>query len=193
MNNSYVPNDEHYREQWALELMGVPAAWARVGETPSIVDVAIIDCGVMDGHEDVPRPWTAHSEVYNDTRDDEDHGTLIAGTVGAYRNNKIGIAGIANIRIHSFKFCSAQVLPSANRAARAIVQAAKRVEPQVIVLAWDVGYNTAALTEAIADVEDVAVVVTAAGNHSLNNDLYPNWPANHGKMRHVITVMATDA
>jgi subtilisin family serine protease len=192
--SKYTPNDELFREQWALERLRAPSAWDRVGPTPPIVDVAIIDSGVADGHEDLPRPWTAHSEVYNDTRDDEDHGTLIAGTVGAFRDNRGGIAGIANIRIHSFKFCSAQVLPSANRAAKAIAEAAKLVQPpQVIVLAWDAGYNTNELTDAIADVEDVSVVVTAAGNHSLDNDKYPNWPANHGKdMRHVITVMATD-
>jgi subtilisin family serine protease len=52
-------------------------------------------------------------------------------------------------------------------------------------------------------VKEQVVVVIAAGNWSLDNDKYHNWPANYGRkmkpdeskyveMKHVITVMASD-
>ena len=61
-----------------------------------------------------------------------------------------------------------------------------------MLLAWDAWFTTPQLGAAIESASE-AVFVVAAGNESLNNDLYPNWPANHGPMKNVITVMATDA
>jgi thermitase len=182
-----IPKDA----KWPWEGLEAARAWACVKRNRQPVVVAVIDSGVADNHADLQQYLLPALTVIGETRDDDDHGTLIAGTiVGA----SLGVDASDKLRIRSVKFCSEQVLPDPNCGARAI-ELALDADPRadVIVLAWDVGYNTPALQQAIdrAGREDV-IVVTAAGNESLDNDLYTNWPANYGKCDHVITVMATD-
>lgn len=71
-----------------------------VSSFPNIgnVIVAVIDNGIYKSHEDLPvydKSDDAHagkspSELYGD------HGTAVAGVIGATANNKKGVAGVAS-------------------------------------------------------------------------------------------------
>jgi subtilisin family serine protease len=191
------PNDEFFSEQWALAHLDVPAAWDCLGPNPSDVIVAVVDTGIDDNHEDLQPCLLGSLTTVDILRDDDDHGTQVAGTIGSVTGNGKGIAGAAEVKILSVKFCSQQVIPDPDMGAQAIRDAADFLptdtRPRVINLSWDVSYSSPALHSAItyAGVRG-ALVVVAAGNESLDIDRHPNWPANYGNMSHVVTVMATD-
>jgi thermitase len=184
-----IPDDRLYPKQWAWDRLGARAAWECIEPKAYPITVAVVDTGVADNHAAL-RPYLLKPRtVIGETRDDDDHGTLVTGTIVAAT---LGVAAPANLRILPVKFCSQQVFPSPGYGALAITEATKaRVD--VIVLAWDVGYDTPELEKAIKAAGSAGVVVViAAGNESLDNDKYRNWPANYGRLDHVITVMATD-
>lgn len=191
------PNDPYFSEQEALTQLNAPAGWACIPPDAPEVIVAVVDSGIADNHADLQARVLPPQTVLNILRDDDDHGTLVAGTTAAITNNNTGIAGAAPAKVLSVKFCSEQCWPDPRFGAEAIHIAANFKEgskhPGVIVLAWDVGYNRNELQVAMEEARSKdAVVVVAAGNHSLDNDRHANWPANHGSMNNVITVMATD-
>jgi subtilisin family serine protease len=183
--------DVHSRDVWPFERLRVTGTHLLgPDEEGPEVTVAVVDSGIAEDQSIGSRSPT-RTAIEGHTRDDEDHGTLVANTVQLLTGSRGRAIGAPKVNMVSVKFCSPQVLPSADRAADAITRVAE-MKPHVMVLAWDVGYRTSRLTKAIEDLGDDTVVVVAAGNHAMDNDRYPNWPANYGHLDHVITVMATD-
>jgi subtilisin family serine protease len=186
-----------FPQEWAWKSVGADEAWRLLNQQKPIrhpVLVALIDSGIAHDHQDL-REYLLPPETVlrdGDTRDDDDHGTLVAGTIVAACRP---VLHPSILKILSVKFCSQQAWPSPARASDAICRAIDRLEsrPGVIVLAWDVAHGSPALDAAIEKAGEAdAVVVVAAGNMSLDNDKHKNWPASHGDRDHVITVMATD-
>jgi len=105
----YTPNDPQYPNQWALPKVGAPAAW-NISRGSSSVRVAIVDCGVFSqatnraagdgqaGHPDLRgrvgfnQDFTGSSTGFDDYCN---HGTHVAGIVGAAGNNGVGVSGLA--------------------------------------------------------------------------------------------------
>jgi uncharacterized protein (TIGR03382 family) len=110
-----TPNDPLYDYMWHLETIGAPAMWdVTTGSTAS--RVGVVDTGTLFNHEDLAGKqgtgfdFVSDSSASNDGngRDsdatdagddcqgegDSFHGTHVAGTILANRNNGIGIAGI---------------------------------------------------------------------------------------------------
>lgn len=157
------------------------------------VIVAVVDSGV-NRHEDLEAHvlyGQAYSVIAGDKlRDDDDHGTQIAGMICAVVDD--ASTGKSGLKVLPIKFCSQQVPPHPDNAAAAIEHAVEN-GAQVIVLAWDCGFKTARLDTAIENANGSALIVAAAGNHGMDNDRFPNWPANYSKGNdHVVTVMAID-
>lgn len=96
----FTLNSKNVDKQWALTSAGFVQAWGKtVGSIETIV--AIIDTGVDQTHEDlfgtkfiVGFDILGKKEITVGTNtDDNGHGTLIAGILGATSNNGKGIAG----------------------------------------------------------------------------------------------------
>ncbi len=90
-------------DDWGLQRIGAPAAWER---SQGDVLVAVVDSGTDEGHEDLASGleaghsfWSGSSRqldaVYEDRYRVLDHGTHVAGTIGARGGNRVGTVGVA--------------------------------------------------------------------------------------------------
>jgi serine protease len=130
----------------------------------------------------------------NNPYDSNDHGTYVAGVMGAMGNNGTGIAGVDwNVQMMPIKFLDAsgngtvsQYIAGLNYA---VAHGAK-----IVNNSWTGADPSAALTAAIQNAQAHGVIfVAAAGNSGTNNDSYPVYPANYStSLNNVVTVAATD-
>lgn len=96
-----VPNDAGYPNQWAPPLLGLEPSWDIPGR--GRIRVAVIDTGVQMGHPEF-MGRIVFDDGYGDFDSGEapgagtdfDHGTHVAGIIGAIRDNAIGVAGWSN-------------------------------------------------------------------------------------------------
>ncbi len=96
------PNDPHFGKQWNLKSVCAQQAWEKLGSPAQKVGVAVVDDGFKVDHPDLAGNIVSGS-AYNSYKNNSDvspvlgnHGTHVAGIVGAVANNGIGIAGAAN-------------------------------------------------------------------------------------------------
>jgi thermitase len=116
-----LPNDARFGELYALDNTGqtggspdadidAPEGWSQAGmggfPQSGGVRVGIVDTGIDQTHEDLRGKTVACAQsrgflVFGGSiregscADDNDHGTHVAGTVGAIANNGVGIAGVS--------------------------------------------------------------------------------------------------
>ncbi|MDP9021304.1 MAG: S8 family serine peptidase, partial [Actinomycetota bacterium] len=180
-----------------------PEAWAITDGAPETI-VAVIDTGVDIGHPDLaPRVWhNPGEEAGNGVDDDHNglvddvtgwdfanddasvydspdadwHGTHVAGTVAATLDEK-GVVGVAPaVTVLPLKFIGADGWGHLSDAVAA-VEYAGQAGARIINASWGyVGPSSAALEAAMSESE--AVVVAAAGNEGVDNDLIASQPAN---------------
>jgi subtilisin family serine protease len=89
------PNDPFWSDQWGLRLTHFPKGWS-VTRGSSRVVVAVLDTGVDATQPDLRGAVGAGYDFVNadsDPRDDNGHGTAVAGVVAARGGNGIGLAG----------------------------------------------------------------------------------------------------
>jgi subtilisin family serine protease len=205
-----VVDDPLYRFQWALGRIGAEPAWQHVLATldlaaPGVV-VAVADSGIHVGHPDLA------GHIWDDgfgrhginlltgsfnVIDTDGHGTQLAGTIGALSNNTLGIAAVEwPVRLMAVKFLDVRNPPTTLSGTIAIWWAVVQ-RAQVIVTAWGVGFPSWTLQVALwfAAAANV-VIIAAAGNDGLDNDLLPTYPASFGgppyNLTNVVSVMASD-
>lgn len=193
------------------------AGWDAAAAAGEVI-VAVADEGVQFDHPDLAaRMWTNTAEIPGNAIDDDgdgfvddvqgwdflnedrtvydsvadDHGTHVAGTIGAAWGNGVGVAGVAPAaRIMPLKF-----LGSAGGSSSDAVEAiAYAVDHGARVINMSFGSDTYsdALCDAIAYAAgEGVVVVAAAGNNGRDTDLAPHWPSSCPEPS-MITVAATD-
>ena len=187
--------------------------------TSSNVVVAVIDTGVDYNHPDLASNiWLNDDEVpgdgidndgngyIDDTRgwnfvsnnnnpmDDNNHGTHVAGTIGAVGNNQRGVVGVAwDVDIMPLKFLSATGSGVLSHAVSAI-DYANRNGAKVINASWGGGGFSSALQSAIQRFQNAGgIFVAAAGNESSNNASTAAYPANYPGVISVAASTRTDA
>jgi subtilisin family serine protease/subtilase family serine protease len=204
--------------------IGADSAWMlSTGSTDYVV--AIVDSGVDYTHPDLrPNLWAAPSAftvtvagqtiscpagTYGfdaigrtcDPMDDHNHGTHVAGTIGAAGANGVGVAGVNwTARMMALRFVdqsghgtTADAIAALEFAiaVRRHFSASGQADVRVLSNSW----GTRAYSQALADTIAAAAAenmlfVAAAGNSGYSNDLLPMYPASYA-LPNVIAVAAT--
>jgi len=201
-----TPNDPGVAKQWALNAISASAAWGVTTGTGNTI-VAVIDTGIDYTHPDLAaniwvNPDKTAPDKYgydfanndNDPRDDNGHGTHVAGIIGATGNNGLGVTGInQHTKLMALKFMDANGNGFTSDAIRAIDYAIKH-GAKILNNSWGGNLPDASLQAAIARAQAAGVIfVVAAGNESANNDTNISYPTQYGRtLNNVISVAATD-
>ena len=111
--------------------------------------------------------------------DNDNHGTHIAGIIGATANNEEGIVGVAsnvNIQIMSLKIHGGTTSSGSISDAIQAIRYAEAMGADICNLSWGTTNYSQALELVIR--ESSMLFVTAAGNTGQNNNSTPVFPAN---------------
>lgn len=196
--------------------IGVVPAWdITTGSTN--VTVAVIDTGIRYTHQDLAsQMWRNPGEIpgngidddqdgfvdnifginaitnSGDPLDDNNHGTHVAGTIGAASNNGSPHVGVAwRVRLMACKFLDASGSGYTSDAIDCINFAVNK-GAKILNNSWGGGGYSQALHDAIAAARDAGVLfVAAAGNSARDTDAFPNFPSCYD-LENVISVAALD-
>jgi subtilisin family serine protease len=202
------------------------AAWAAGRTGSSSVYIGVIDEGIQYTHPDLSgqvwtNPFDAADGVDNDGNgyvDDirgwdfanndnsiydggnkgnlDDHGTHVAGTIGA-KSNGSGVVGVNwNVTLISAKFLGRNGGTTANavRAVDYLTNLKTRHGLNIVASnnSWGGGGYSQALYDAIARANAANILfIAAAGNSGTNNDTTASYPSNYD-LPNVIAVAAID-
>ncbi|HVZ61488.1 MAG TPA: S8 family serine peptidase [Terriglobales bacterium] len=221
------PNDNLFNQQWALSNTGQRVhlslgqagadikavdAWTITTGSPSIV-VGVVDTGIDYNHPDLAaNVWNnpggiggcaAGTHGFNaisgacDPRDDNYHGTHVAGILGAVGNNGQGVVGVNwNTSIMGLKALDATgngTIADVIRAIEFAIQAKQAgINIRVLTASWSLQDFSQALLDEMARAESNDImIVAAAGNAAANNGTTAIYPANF-KTGNLISVAASD-
>lgn len=164
-----LPNDPYFKNQWHLQSIHAPEAWAlSVGSDK--ITVAVLDDGVDLKHADLKDKLV---KGYDFMEHDEDpqpdaedaHGTCCAGLIAAATDNNIGMAGIAwHAKIMPLRILGPKNWAGADGVAQAFLFA-KEHGAKVLSNSWGVNIPINQIADAIDTVTEAGcLVIFAAGN-----------------------------
>jgi subtilisin family serine protease len=207
---AFTPNDAYYTTdpyaslgQWGIRKALVDRGWDLVRGSPSIT-VAILDTGIDPDHPDLAGATVPGAAFITQpssgceagvTRDDNSHGTHVAGIVAANGNNGSGVAGVAfGSKVMGMKVLDCTGVGSLSDVANGLVWAVDQ-GAKVVNLSLGSPFDSSTLRSAVsyASLRGV-LVVSAAGNCGTTGDRCTNvnqteYPAAYPE---VISVGATD-
>jgi subtilisin family serine protease len=192
---------------------GAEIAWGRDLLGSSNIVIGVLDEGIDINHEDLQSNiWVNPGEVPNDGVDNDrngyiddingwdflnrdrtvydgsggdNHGTHVAGTIGALGGNGIGVAGVNwNVKMISAKFLG----PNGGNIADAVTAIDYMTKLKVnygvnlvaINNSWGGGNYSSALHASIIRAANAGILfVAAAGNSYVDNDIYMTYPSSY--------------
>lgn len=176
-------NDPLFDRQWALQRISAPQSWRVTPGAPDMV-VALLDTGVDASHPDRPVNLLTGPNLLGPglPRDDNGHGTHLAGIVAAATNNGIGVAGVApGVGVGAVKVLNARGESDDAAVVRGIDWVVKAGARVVNLSLTRPGQPSPALEEALAAARRAGILlVAAAGNCGDGLD-----PACHGQVNPV--------
>ncbi len=208
-----APNDPRYTDGtlWGLNNTGqgggaedadidAPEGWDVLNSASNIV-VAVIDTGIRRTHEDLATNiwrnpvdgsygWNALTGT-NTPADDEGHGSLVAGVVGAAGNNGKGVVGVAwRVQLMACKAFDAQK----NGFDSDIIEGmefARTNGARIINASLSGPAFSASLSNAVQAARQAGIILVAsAGNEAVDVDVSPRYPANYD-LDNILSVAAT--
>ncbi|PKP03172.1 MAG: hypothetical protein CVU11_09425 [Bacteroidetes bacterium HGW-Bacteroidetes-6] len=216
-----TPNDPYYNSSyaWGLYKINAGSAWD-YSTGSSSVTVAVVDNAIEYSHSDLsPNIWVNPGEIASNGIDDDgngyiddvngydvadgdndpsppntsfDHGTHVAGTVGARSNNSSGVASIGyGIRIIPVKSTTNASSPtSVTNGYDGIIYAANS-GADVINMSWG-GTTYSATGQNVINYahNHGCVLVAAAGNDNVST---PHYPSSYNYVISVASTTSTDA
>jgi len=218
---SVLPNDSMFSQQWGLNNNGnndidAPEAWDITTGSNQVI-IAVIDSGVDYTHPDLQANiWTNPGEIAGNNRDDDnngfiddvrgwdfgsndndpmdenDHGTHVAGVIGASGNNNRGVTGINwNVQIMPLKFMNAAGQGSTSAAINSLQYAVDN-GARVSNNSWGGGAFSQSLFDAIQNANrQNHLFVAASGNDGVNTDGGNNYPSTYN-LPNIISVAASN-
>lgn len=210
--------DPNLVDQWAFATdrpMGMQTAWNQT--VGGDVTVAVIDSGVAINHPDLQgNIWTNPGEIAgngvddenngyvddvhgwdfvasdSDPRDENGHGTHVAGIIGARGDNHIGGAGVAyRVKLMPIRVLDSNAAGSTTAVALGVRYAVDNGARIInLSLAGPSGADDLKAAILYAQVKG-AVVVVAAGNQSRSLSITPSFPASY-LLDNIVGVSATD-
>lgn len=175
---------------WNIEKMNVQAAWD-YGFTGSGVRVAVMDTGISP-HPDLNIAGGISTIHYtNSWNDDNGHGTLVAGTIAA-KKNETGIVGVApDVELYAIKALDRYGQGSLISILQGIDWSIKN-NIDILNLSFGTDVNPPSLQEMITTAHDHGIMIIAASGNTgnpLGTDNTVNYPA---KYEQAIAVAAVD-
>ncbi len=200
-----------------------PEAWDINTGTSTLV-VAVIDTGVNYLHEDLAdNMWVNQAEftgvpgedddgnghiddIYgidtvgtgdSDPMDDNDHGSHVAGTVGAVGNNALGVSGVAqNVSIMAVKFLNSSGSGNTGDAIEAFQYVIDMKQSGVNIKITQNSWGGGPFSQGLFDIMNKAgalgiLHMAAAGNSGTDNDVTPHYPSSF-ELPYVVAVAASD-
>lgn len=183
-------------ELWGLDNIKAREVWPQVSDGSGVI-VSVTDTGVMGDHPDLSGIVTKCYNAVADREilcvDDGSHGTHVAGTIAAIRDNGIGVAGVAPVRIISAKFLGGKGGGSLYDAIKSIDWSIKN-GAQIINASWGCrNCYSEPLEDAIRRAGDAGILfVAAAGNDGSDNDAITHHYPSDYKLSNIISVAAID-
>jgi len=201
-------------------------AWAAGHTGSSTVYVGIIDEGFMRTHEDLSaNAGTNPGEIAGNGVDDDrngyvddvygwdfdgndnstfdgtqdDHGTHVAGTIGAVGGNGKGVAGVVwSVKLLSGKFLGRRGGTTANaiKAVDYFTDLKTRHGLSIVATnnSWGGGGFSQALQDAIERANKANILfVAAAGNDGTNNDTAPHYPSSYNNANIIAVASITSS
>ena len=199
-----------------------PEAWDRVPPAGPEVVVAVIDSGIDYNHQDLRANMFRNEAdcdndgvdddlntfvddcygidtAYNDSdpMDDFDHGTHVAGIIGAVGNNGIGVIGVSpNVRLMACKFIDGSGFGSIADAIDCLEYVATMKDRGVNIVATSNSWGGGPFAQALYDAIEIQrqrgiLFIAAAGNDGFNNDVRPTFPSSY-YLPNVLAVAASD-
>ncbi len=186
--------DQEYINTWGVLHIGSDSAYVS-GQTGKTIKVAVLDTGIDYNNTDLNLNYAGGFNFVNGTADpldDNGHGTHIAGTIAAIKNN-VGVVGVApDVRIYALKVLDAQGRGYASDIISAL-QWSVNNGIQIINSSYGTPTNPGAgLESAFATAEAKGIInVASAGNSGtcLGDTNTIEYPAMYSS---VIAVSATD-
>ena len=191
-----LSNDQYFSQQWGLNSINIDNAWSL--STGNNITVAVIDQGIDLSHPDLKanvHPLSYDCQTGTTPQQIRgNHGTAVAGIIGATRNNNIGIAGVApNCRLMSISHSLLANNTSVKEQLARGINWAWQNGADVINCSWNhpTALDGTYITDAISNATGSngragkgCVVVFSSGNDSSST---VNYPAN---LNNVIAVGA---
>ena len=179
-----------YNYQYMHDTVDSYAAWGVT--TGKGVTVAILDSGVMAGHEDLPNVTRMEVSYQGDSLGLDDaigHGTHVAGIIGAAMGNGVGGAGIApGVRLLSLRITNDQGSSTDSKLICGL-QAAVKAGAQIVNISLGGPGYSAVFQKAVNEATEAGVTVVAAMGNDGTNCL--NYPAGYDNVIGVVSVDRT--
>ena len=204
--------------------IGAVTPWAANKTGSTDVYIATIDEGVMYAHEDLTNNmWVNPNEIAGNKKDDDkngyvddirgwdfagnnnttfdgaadDHGTHVAGTIGAMGGNSKGVVGVNwNVKIITCKFLGSNGGTTANAIKAVDYVTNLKTSKNLNIVATNNSWGGGGFSQGLKDAIDRAgaaeiLFVAAAGNNGTNNDVTASYPSNYTSSN-IIAVAAID-
>jgi subtilisin family serine protease len=161
-----------------------------VRNSASNVVVAVIDTGVRYSHEDlVANMWTNSADgsfgwnaltATNNPSDENGHGTLVAGVLGAVGNNGVGISGVAwRVRIMACRALGSFGIGNVSDIITCL-DYARTNGVAIINASWGLNEPSDSLSNAVYSLREAGIILVAACGNSANDiDTIPIYPASY--------------
>lgn len=197
-------NDQLFALQWALDRISATQAWTdsvpgAVSDYP--ITVAVIDSGLTLEHADLATRTLVAMDISTMSggttyiADTCDHGTMVAGIIGARANNQKGIAGVLwndnlvlmPVKVTTTESCGSTDWLMTKGIVWAVDHGARVINVSLATVPGPYGGGSAMGYAAVLYAHDAgALVVAAAGNDGMETDVFP------AAYPHVVSVASTD-